>query len=342
MKFVKTKAIAALSITLLLSTQAKGMGHDIELAAQIPMAQLPVEEVVKSSLANQARDTFSKAASAAVDFSKSAYGVAQGAGSYLVKAGTEAGTSVAQVVASHTPELVKEYPGAALIAGGLAAYGAYKAYEPAKNGAKKAAQLATQAVVNTTQTVVNNAGKIAVVGSVAGVAGLVAYHNQDAIVNFAKDAVSAVSNVEYAKYGNAAVETVKPAGQFAVKQVAKLKINGARLVEAARNMDVSAMAKDAREYIVNHKAVIGGSAAVAGAVATGVVANKVVKARKAAHVKGNLVKAAANVQPKVMVPMTEVGAELKAAATLKPYRITPAQLSARAVSKPAPAKARQA
>lgn len=392
MKFVKTKAVAALSIVLLLSTQAKGMGHDTEAVLQTPMAQLPVE-VVNPSLSEQARQMFSTAKNFTVDSSKSLYGaaldnkaltagvvglgaagvarkkypktalatgvissaviaadltgkyspatlekgkevvanaansvstLAQGAGNYMLEAGKTAANFVAansieagKFVAAHTPEFVKNVPSyvegyevPAIMAAGLVGYGAYKAATPVKNAVKKAAEAARP-----------HAKKIAVGAAATGAVAAAVYYNQDAIANFAKEAVSAVNN-----------HAVKPAGQFAANQYGKLKVNGARLVEAARNMDVKAMAKNTGEFMKNHKLAVGGSAIVLGT--AGYITKQVIDERRE-NKQYEDSKKAASVKP---VKMTDLGDELRKASLLKPALISPREMSARAVSKPAPAQ----
>jgi hypothetical protein len=345
MKFFKTKAVAALSIALLLSTQTKPMGYDAELALQAPMAQMPVE-VVKPTLSQQAVNVFSKTANFTVDSSKSIYGaaldnkalvagvvgigaaglaykkypksaiatgvassavtaaaltskyspetvervknvagiagnyaatLAQGAGNYML----EAGKSAANFAVAHTPEFVKEYPLPAALIGGAAVYGTYKAFTPAKNAVKKAANFTAQKAAQAASHI--NVGKTLAVAPVVGMAGLIAYSNKEAIANMAKEVVSSISNgasavknADYAKYGQIAVDAVMPAGQFVANQASKLKVNGARLVNAARNLDVKAMANSTGEYIANHKAVIGGVTAVPVVLGSGYVADKYV------------------------------------------------------------------
>lgn len=381
MKFFKTK-LAALSITLLLSAQAKGMALDEANVLQMPMAEAPIAQ---PTLNQQAREAFSKGFNIVVDGSKSMYGTAmdnktlvaagtglvaagvvakkypktaiaagvvssaaiatdltgkyspetiekgkelagnavnsvatfaQGAGNYVV----EAGKSAANFVAAHTPEFVKNVPSyvegyevPAMIGAGLVGYGAYKAYTPAKNAAKKAVAAARP-----------HAKKIAVGTAVTGVAAAVAYQNQETIANFAKAAVDTV---------------VKPTTEFVGKQAAKLKVNGARLVEAAMKVDVKGMAKDAGQFLNAHKYEIVGTGAIAAG--TGYAIKRAVDKVNQKKSFAALNKAAASVNPKVMVPMTDLGDELRKASVLRRVDvkpISPRELSARAVSKPAPAR----
>ena len=214
--------------------------------------------------------------------------------------------NAANVVAENTPEFIKENQGLTLIGAGAAGYAASQAYAPVKRSvakvARKAAEAAAPYADKAAQVVVNNAGKIAAAGTVAGVAGLMVYDNQEAIVAgkdaaiaMAKDTVNAIANVEYAQYSKNAVNAAKPAGAFVARQASKLKVNGARMVNAARNLDYKKMAENAGKYLadktqaakamvpsvnVNSNAVIG-SAAVAGSAATGYGIYKAVKAHKA-------------------------------------------------------------
>lgn len=346
MKFNKNKALIALSITMLLSTQTKPMGHDAELALQTPMAELPV---VNPTLREQAFNAFSTAKNFTIDSSKSLYGVAldnkalvagvagmgvgvlaykkypksaiatgvagsavtaaaltskyapeaiekgkelavnagnsvatfaKDAGNYMVEAGKSMGTYVAanaveaaNFVAANTPEIVKNNPVPAVLIAGGAAFGAYKAYAPVKNAAKKAGNVIAQKASKV------NVGKALAIATPVAVAGLIAYDNQEAIANMAKEVVSSISNgasavknAEYAKFGKTAVDTV---GQFAVKQANKLKVNGARLIDAAKNLDVKSMANSTGEFIKGHKAV-SASVAVPAVIGAGYVVDKYV------------------------------------------------------------------
>lgn len=415
MKFLKSKAVAVLSLTLLLSTQIKPMGHDAELALQAPMAQVPVEFTVNPSLKEQALNKFSNVKSFTIDASKSLYGVAldnkalvagvagmgvgvlaykkypksaivtgvagsavtaaaltskyapeaiekgkelavnagnsvanfaKDAGNYMVEAGKSVGTYVAanaveaaNFVAVNTPEIVKNNLVPSVLIAGGAAFGAYKAYAPVKNAAKKA--------------IVSPAfGKTLAVAPAVAVSGMIAYHNKEAIANIAKEVVSSISNgasavknADYAKYGQMAVDAVKPVGQFAVKQFGKLKVNGARLVDAARNVDFKSMASSTGEFIKGHKVAAGVTVAVPTVLAAGYVADEYVMpnlstvaerhavAKFAEHItKADDIVAVMN--PEEVLAVDSI--------TIKVDRspITVKQMAAKATAKPKPASAK--
>lgn len=362
MKFLNSKAVAALSITLLLSTQAKGMGHDTELVLQTPMAQASVE-VIKPSLTKQAVNVFSKAKDVTFENGKELAGKALNSASKYAGAAVEAGRSAVAYVAAHTPDIVKNIPSyvegyevPAVIGAGLVGYGVYKAYTPTKNAIKNA---------------VSNPKVRAALAltPVVGVAGMVAYQNKEAISNMAKEVVnsisngaSAVKNADYAQYAQKAVTAVKPAGEFAGKQVAKLKINGARLVEAAKNVDYKGMASNAGQFIKDHKVAVGSVVAVPTVLGAGYVADKYVlpnlgslaerkKAKEFAFKIANASDVVEVVNPEAVISVDDITkvvdhspvtkAEVDSITSmLNP--ITPAQLSERAKAKPAPAQPRVA
>jgi hypothetical protein len=428
MKFNKNKALVALSITMLLSTQTKPMGHDAELALQAPMAEL---SIVNPTLSEQAFNAFSTAKNFTLDSTKSLYGVAldnkalvagvagmgvgvlaykkypksaiatgvtgsavtaaaltskyapeaiekgkelavnagnsvatfaKDAGNYMVEAGKSAGTFVVanaveavNFVAANTPEIVKNNLVPTAIVAGGAAFGAYKAYAPVKNAVKKT--IASPAF-----------GKTLAVAPAVAVTGMIAYHNQEAISNMAKEVVSslsngasAVKNADYAKYGQKAVDAVKPLGQFAMKQANKLRVNGARLVDAARNVDFKSMANNSKDFIANHKLAVGATVGTPAVLGAGYVIDKHVMPnlqdlaerrqvkKLAAHI-ANADDVVAVVNPEEVIsvdsmtvkmdhsPVTQ--AEINAITSMldKPAPITVTQMAARATTKPKPAK----
>ncbi len=334
MKFLNSKAVAALSITLLLSTQAKGMGHDTELVLQTPMAQASVE-VIKPSLAKEAVNAFSKAKDVAIETGKELAGKAYNLSSQYAGDAVEAGRSAVAYVAAHTPDMVKNIPSyvegyevPAMIGAGLVGYGLYKAYTPTKNAIKNAV---SNPKVRTALALT----------PVVGVAGFAAYQNKEAISNMAKEVVnslsngvSAVKNADYAQYAQKAVDAVRPVGEFTAKQATKLKINGARLVEAAKNVDLKGMANNAGDFVKAHKVAVGSAVAVPTVLGAGYVADKYVlpnlgslaerkKAKEFAFRIANAADVIEVAHPGAVIP---VDAVTKAKVVLNP------------VSKPAPAK----
>lgn len=357
MKFLNSKAVAALSITLLLSTQAKGMGHDTELVLQTPMAQASVE-VIKPSLAKEAVNAFSKAKDVAIENGKDLAGKAYASASQYAGAAVEAGRSAVAYVAAHTPDMVKNIPSyvegyevPAMIGAGLVGYGVYKAYTPTKNAIKNAV---SNPKVRTALALT----------PVVGVAGFAAYQNKEAISNMAKEVVnslsngvSAVKNADYAQYAQKAVDAVRPVGEFTAKQATKLKINGARLVEAAKNVDLKGMANNAGDFVKAHKVVVGSAVAVPTVLGAGYVADKYVlpnlgslaerkKAKEFAFKIANAADVIEVAHPEAVIPVDVITktvdhspvtqAEVDAI-TSRLNKVSPAQLSARAVAKPAAA-----
>lgn len=173
----------------------------------------------------------------------------------LVNAGTvlvDAGSVVANKVSEATPNFVKENTQMIIPTVAVGGFVAAKTAGPVKRAVVKTAQGAAKVAGQAAQGVANVAGKVNVGKTIAYVApvaavGLVAYDNQDRIKEIAQNvAEKVVANV---------TETAVPA----------VKVNFARIVNAARDYDYNKMA----EFFTEHQAVVKGSAGVAGTVATG-------------------------------------------------------------------------
>ncbi len=238
--------------------------------------------------------------------------------------------AAAKLTVENVKEQIRQHPyitaaTAAVVATPVVAYAGYKARKPLKRIAGKAGRAVANAAGTAANAVANNAGKAVAVAAPVALAGLVAYDNSEVIAQVAQGAAVVVKNANS--------EALKIAANFYAK--ASERLGNSRLAK----LDYKKMAQSAGNFLDNRNGEIALTGMTVGV--AGVVAKNAHTDYKANQVKKALEKAAAKAIVKVgivksMVPMTEIGDELKGA--LKPLVITPAQVSAMAKTKPAPAR----